>query len=153
MWACPKEGRYFMKITAKGRYALAAVVYIAECKNNSVPVTATIISEELEISKPYLEQILTILKNSGVLKSVKGSSGGFLLSKTPTEISLYDILSETEIALFEKSEQLPGYIKNATDKYLSDNVLSRLDNVMTDYLKSFSIKDILDSKTVTAPAV
>lgn len=142
-----------MKITAKGRYALAAVVYIAECKNNSVPVTATIISEELEISKPYLEQILTILKNSGVLKSVKGSSGGFLLSKTPTEISLYDILSETEIALFEKSEQLPGYIKNATDKYLSDNVLSRLDNVMTDYLKSFSIKDILDSKTVTAPAV
>lgn len=137
-----------MKISSKGRYALAAIVYLAENKNKSKPITVAAISDTLEISKPYLEQILTILKNSGILKSVKGSFGGFVLAKLPEEISLYDILSKTELGLVEKSEQLIISENLETDKYLADIVWDRLDSVIEDFLKSLSVKDILDFKTV-----
>ena len=139
-----------MKISSKGKNSVAAVVYIAENSYKTKPITATAISNTLEISRSYLEQILSILKNSGILKSVKGSVGGFILAKPPEEISLYDILSKTELCLTEKNEPLYINENSEADRLLSHIVWDRLDDIVEGFLKSISVKEILEQYHTSA---
>ena len=90
-----------MRISAKGRYGLAAMAYLAHSYNNGAPVTIIRISEKLGISKIYLEQVFSLLKRAGLVHSLKGSQGGYQLSRRPGEISAYDILSAIELGLLE----------------------------------------------------
>jgi Rrf2 family protein len=60
------------------------------------PVTIREISQRQDVSVAYLEQILNRLRKAGLVKSVKGPGGGYLLSKTPVEISIAAILRELE---------------------------------------------------------
>jgi Rrf2 family protein len=60
------------------------------------PVTIREISERQDVSVAYLEQILNRLRKAGLVKSVKGPGGGYLLSKDPVEISIAAILNELE---------------------------------------------------------
>ena len=79
-----------MRITTKGRYALRAVVNMAKTSNGK-PVPIKRISQEEEISAEFLEQICFRLKNAGIIRSVRGPGGGFLLARDPQAISMYDI--------------------------------------------------------------
>ena len=53
-----------MRISAKGRYGLAAMAYLAHSYNNGAPVTIIRISEKLGISKIYLEQVFSLLRKA-----------------------------------------------------------------------------------------
>ena len=88
-----------MKISAKGRYGLAAMIVLARSYESSSPVTIISISEHLGISKIYLEQVFSLLKRSKLVNSIKGSQGGYQLSRHPREITAYEILSSIEISL------------------------------------------------------
>ena len=79
-----------MRVTAKGRYALRAVVNLAK-NGNGKPVSIKKISGEEEISAEFLEQICFRLKKAGIIRSVRGPGGGFLLARKPQAISMYDI--------------------------------------------------------------
>ncbi|MDR2588563.1 MAG: Rrf2 family transcriptional regulator [Spirochaetales bacterium] len=79
-----------MRITTKGRYALRAVVNMAMTSGGK-PVPIKKISEEEEISAEFLEQICFRLKKAGLIRSVRGPGGGFLLNRPPENISMYDI--------------------------------------------------------------
>ena len=90
-----------MKISAKGRYGLAAMTYLARNYASGSPVTIVSISEKLGISKIYLEQVFSLLKRARLVNSIKGSQGGYQLSRAPREITPYDILSSIELSLME----------------------------------------------------
>jgi Rrf2 family iron-sulfur cluster assembly transcriptional regulator len=79
-----------MRITTKGRYALRAVVNMAKASDGK-PVSIKKISGEEEISAEFLEQICFRLKKAGLIRSVRGPGGGFLLNCEPENISMYDI--------------------------------------------------------------
>ncbi|HCX65526.1 MAG TPA: Rrf2 family transcriptional regulator, partial [Eubacteriaceae bacterium] len=76
-----------MKLSAKGRYALAATTSMAQNKDKNEYITLISISEKLSISKIYLEQIFSLLKRGGVVNSIKGSQGGYQLSRSPKQIT------------------------------------------------------------------
>ena len=90
-----------MRISAKGRYALAAMINIAQNYNNGRYITVISISEKLGISKIYLAPVFSLLKRGGLVTSVKGTQGGYLLTRAPKHITAYDILSSVELPLFE----------------------------------------------------
>lgn len=94
-----------MRISAKGRYGLAAMINMAQNYENGEYLTVISISEKLGISKIYLEQVFSLLKRGGLVNSIKGAQGGYLLARTPQQITVYDILSAVEISLFEKAEE------------------------------------------------
>jgi Rrf2 family protein len=102
-----------MKISAKGRYALAAMIHIATDYDNAKHITVIRISEQLGISKIYLEQVFSLLKRGGLVISVKGARGGYQLSRIPEQITVLDILSAVELTLFETTEET--VMKNAPD--------------------------------------
>lgn len=87
-----------MKLSKKSEYACLALIYLAKNYNTKL-ITATEMSEENNIPKKYLEQILSLLKGAGFVKSVRGTSGGYKLSKGPENITLAEIIRLIDGAL------------------------------------------------------
>lgn len=85
-----------MKITTKGRYGLRAMIDLASNGKNGTPVFLSEIARRQSISEKYLEHIFSALHKSGIVKAQRGRKGGYLLSRTPDQITLNDILSVLE---------------------------------------------------------
>lgn len=94
-----------MRISSKGRYALAAVISMARQYISGENITVISISNELGISKIYLEQAFSLLKRGGIVVSVKGSQGGYQLARMPDQINVLEVLSAVDSALFEQAEE------------------------------------------------
>ena len=84
-----------MKLTSKGRYAVMALADIAAFDRKS-PVSLRDISLRQNISLLYLEQIFLRLKRNNIVKSTRGTNGGYILAKNPDQIKLASILSAVD---------------------------------------------------------
>lgn len=84
-----------MKLSTKGRYGLRAVLDLG-LYGESEAVALSGIAERQKISINYLEQLIAKLKKAGIVTSVRGAQGGYLLAKKPEEISVGDILRALE---------------------------------------------------------
>lgn len=87
-----------MKISTKGRYALRLMLDLALC-DGEVAVPLRDVAERQEISDKYLEQIVTQLARGGLVRSVRGAGGGYLLTRKPEEYSVGEILRQLEGSL------------------------------------------------------
>ncbi|HJA67359.1 AsnC family transcriptional regulator [Lachnoclostridium sp. An169] len=87
-----------MKLSTKGRYGLRALIDLARYSAGG-PVSITSISERQEISERYLEQLMSLLKKAGLVKSIRGAGGGYVLAKEPEQISVGDVLRALEGSL------------------------------------------------------
>ena len=74
-----------MKLTTKSEYSLLALIYLARAGRDEF-VKIEDICENYAIPKKYLEQLLTVLKQSGFRHAKRGASGGYVLSKDPSQI-------------------------------------------------------------------
>ena len=131
-----------MKISAKGRYGIAAMVFLARNYDASSPITIISISEHLGISKIYLEQVFSLLKRSKLVNSIKGSQGGYQLARHPHEISAYDILSSIEISLIEKTGPVSEKMVQL-NHILSREVFEALDKSIYEVLNAITLEDLL----------
>ena len=84
-----------MKISTKGRYALRLMLELAAYQKGA-PVSLKDVARRQEISDKYLEQIVSVLNKAGYVKSVRGTHGGYLLRKDPSEYTVGMILRLTE---------------------------------------------------------
>ena len=84
-----------MMISTKGRYALRIMIDLAQ-HDGATPVSVREIAERQEISGKYMEQIISVLTRSGLLRSVRGAQGGYHLAYAPGEITVGMILRATE---------------------------------------------------------
>lgn len=84
-----------MKLSTKGRYGLRAVVDLA-LNGEQEAVALSSIAERQGISISYLEQLIAKLKKAGIVNSIRGAQGGYILAKEPEEISVGDILRALE---------------------------------------------------------
>ena len=84
-----------MRISTKGRYGTRAMVYLGE-NFGKEPVSLRELAEEEDISLKYMEQIVPLLKKSGLIRSIRGARGGYVLTRRPENISLRDILVALE---------------------------------------------------------
>lgn len=84
-----------MKLSTKGRYGLLAVIDLAVNSEDEAVALSTI-AERQSISISYLEQLIAKLKKAGIVNSIRGAQGGYMLAKSPAEISVGDILRALE---------------------------------------------------------
>ena len=84
-----------MKISTRGRYALRLMLDLAVYGDGN-PVSLKDVSKRQMISDKYLEQIVTPLSRAGLVRSVRGAGGGYLLTRVPTEYTVGDILRPLE---------------------------------------------------------
>lgn len=133
-----------MKISAKGRYGIAAMVFLARNYDASSPITIISISEHLGISKIYLEQVFSLLKRSKLVNSIKGSQGGYQLAHHPRQITAYDILSSIEISLIEKTGSASEKM-DSLNHILTREVFDVLDKSIFDTLNSITLEDLMSA--------
>ena len=95
-----------MKISTKGRYALRLMIYIA-ANSNGKPVSIKDVAKNEDISDKYLEQIISILNSGGLVRSVRGPQGGYLLRKAPEDITVGAVLRLTEGTLAPVAKRMP----------------------------------------------
>jgi len=81
-----------MQITTRGRYALKAIIYLAERYPDDEPVSIRKISDDEGISHEFLEQLMVRLRRAGVIQAVRGPSGGYRIAKPLESISIADVL-------------------------------------------------------------
>lgn len=79
-------------ISKKTKYAINALVYLAKENKGSEPIQISKIAESEHIPRKFLEAILLVLKNAGLLSSRKGKTGGYFLHKSPDEINIADVM-------------------------------------------------------------
>ena len=87
-----------MKISTKGRYALRLMIDLAMAGQDG-PVALRDVAKRQELSEKYLEQLVAPLTRAGLLKSVRGAGGGYLLTKSPAEYTAGEILRAQEGSL------------------------------------------------------
>ena len=91
-----------MKVSAKVEYACIALMELAVNHGDGHPVRIKAIAEAHDIPPRFLVQILLLLKNAGLVASVRGASGGYQLARSPQHVSLADVFSA-----FEEKERAP----------------------------------------------
>ncbi|MCK9224352.1 MAG: Rrf2 family transcriptional regulator [Candidatus Muirbacterium halophilum] len=87
-----------MKLTTKSEYCLLALIYIARNENMGY-VRSKDICEFYNISRKYVESLLSLLKTNGIIKAKTGKGGGFKLARKSNEISLAEIIRTMDGAL------------------------------------------------------
>ena len=134
-----------MKISTKGRYSLRMLLDLAEHKEEGF-VSLKDISERQEISKKYLEQLVTLLNHPDILRTNRGNKGGYKLAKDPGQYTAGQILRIAEGGLHPVAclEDKP----NRCDRSGSCKTLSLwqgLENTINNYLDSITLQDLLDN--------
>lgn len=135
-----------MKISTKGRYALRMLIDLAE-HNEKGFIALKEIAERQDISKKYLEQIIPILNRSGILITNRGYQGGYKLGKNPKEITVGEILRNTEGSMAPVAclEQTPNQCEKCS-YCVTLPVWQGLEKVVNEYLDGISLQDIIDQK-------
>lgn len=134
-----------MKISTKGRYALRMMLDLAEHQKEGF-VALKDVANRQGISKKYLEQIVPLLNKSGVLRTTRGYQGGYMLAKSPDSYTVGDVLRITEGSLAPVSclDDDVNMCERA-DSCITLSVWQGLYDVITEYLDSITLRDIIDN--------
>lgn len=134
-----------MKISTKGRYLLRMLLDLAEHQGEGY-IALKEIAERQGISKKYLEQIINLLNNTDILRANRGYQGGYMLAKAPEEYSVGQILRITEGGLYPVACMEDASNQCARHGFCKTLPVWRgLDKVITEYLDSISLRDILEN--------
>ena len=139
-----------MKLTSKGRYAVMALVDLARFDNIN-PVSLRDISLRQGISLDYLEQIFSKLKKNEIVKSIRGTHGGYVLNKNPNDIKLTNIfhaVDEKVKTVQCKKESKKGCNGKAA-KCITHNLWDELEIHINTFFENKSLKDLLSNNKET----
>ena len=142
-----------MKLTSKGRYAVTAMLDVA-LHTDAGPVPLADISQRQEISLSYLEQLFLKLRKAGIVKSFRGSSGGYAIAKSPDLIRITEILKAVDQDLDLGSEKGSILNKSKTkEDILSSKMWEQLSANIYVFLHQMRLSDITADQLNPCPAV
>ena len=84
-----------MKISTKGRYSVTALYELAQ-RYGEGPVSLKCVAQGQGLSENYLEQLMVPLRRAGIVQSIRGAQGGYMLAKSPAEITIGSIITTVE---------------------------------------------------------
>jgi len=136
-----------VKLSTKGRYAVMAMVDLA-CHSNGNPVALADIADRQEISLSYLEQLFGRLRKGGLVKSVRGPGGGYLLARPTPQMRVSDIILAVDepIQTTRCAPGSPAGCHNHKGRCLTHDLWEELGNQIYLYLSSVSLADVVDRK-------
>lgn len=132
-----------MKISTRGRYSLRMMIDLAQHYNDGF-VALKDISTRQNISKKYLEQIIPFLNRSSLLNANKGHMGGYRLAKSPSDITVREILESAEGSLAPVScmDNNPHLCEKCGD-CLTLPIYEGLYEAINNYLSGITLEDII----------
>ena len=134
-----------MIISTKGRYALRLMVDLAEHQNDRSFISLKDIAGRQEFSQKYVEQLLPLLSDAGLIVTRSGHYGGCRLSRSPSEYTLGEILRATEKSLSPVSclEEM-GSVCPRKMECVTFPIWKGLDDMINSYLNGITLQNLLD---------
>ena len=137
-----------MKLTTKGRYAVMALADLARFDNTN-PISLRDISLRQSISLDYLEQIFFKLKKNQIVKSVRGTQGGYVLNKKPNEIKLTNIFHavDEKVKTVQCNKDSKKGCNSKVTKCITHNLWDELENHINGFFEKKSLEDLLNNNS------
>lgn len=132
-----------MMLTTKGRYAVMAMVDIAVHSKGS-PITLGEIAERQHIALNYLEQIFGKLRKEGLVDSVRGPGGGYMLTSPAASVCIADIILavDEKVKITRCEGELSSGCMHDKTPCLTHDLWEELGNNIINYLRSVSLEDV-----------
>jgi Rrf2 family transcriptional regulator, cysteine metabolism repressor len=132
-----------MKLSTRTRYGIRAVLALAE-NHGMEPVQLKNIARQQQISVKYLEQLMTMLKSAGIVSSVRGAKGGYVLARPPGNITLSDcfVCLEGNVITVECVNNEAYCPRTGTCP--AREVWEDVDKAVMDILKTTTLQDIIN---------
>jgi len=133
-----------MNISTKSRYGIRALYEIAKQGRDGSPVKRRIISEQQRIPDSYLENILVVLKNAGIIRTTRGANGGCQFVRDPGTVTVLEV-----VELLEGSGTLFSCIQDAASCAAGETCPTRdmwmeMINAMKQVLARYTVQDLAD---------
>lgn len=129
-----------MKVSARVEYGLLALADIALYSENGTSVSGPDIAEREDISRKYLEQILTHLKQAGLIRAQKGLHGGYVLARPADQIRISEILNALDNSILEETDTgNSGTLRDAVNACL----WHKMNRTMIDFAESKTLSEFL----------
>lgn len=133
-----------MKLSTRGRYGLRALLDLAVFSNGE-HVALYNIAERQHISENYLEQVFSILRKAGLIRSVKGAQGGYVLGDDPANIKIGTVLRVLEGQLDIVDEYSPtGTSEDLIHQCIQTKVWDKINASINSVVDSISLADLVD---------
>jgi Rrf2 family iron-sulfur cluster assembly transcriptional regulator len=140
-----------MRLTSKGRYAVTAMLDVA-LHSKKGPVALADISERQGISLSYLEQLFSRLRKNGLVSSVRGPGGGYLLGKNASDIAVGSVINAVDESLDatrchgkEGCQRGERCLTHALWRDLSERISGFLNNItLAEIINNQEVLDIAD---------
>lgn len=131
-----------MKISTKGRYGLRALVDLAANAEDGA-ISLVSVAGRQKISLNYLEQVFATLRKAGVVKSVKGAQGGYMLARRPKDFTVAEILTALEGRFSIIDETDTGCEPDNIQKAIHQLVWDRINVSVNSYLEETTLEDLV----------
>ncbi|HJU19180.1 MAG TPA: Rrf2 family transcriptional regulator [Stellaceae bacterium] len=138
-----------MRLSTKGRYAVMAMVDLAG-HSNGAPVALAEIAERQEISLSYLEQLFAKLRKSGLVRSVRGPGGGYLLGRDRRDTRIADIILAVDepIRATRCAPGAPVGCRGNKTRCMTHDLWEELGNQIHLFLSSVSLADVCEHRVL-----
>ncbi len=132
-----------MKLSTKGRYGLRAMVDLA-VNSGGDHVALYSIAERQGISENYLEQVFSILRKAGLVRSVKGAQGGYILASDPSLIKVGAVLRalEGELLIADEEVENSDQSMRSVQYCIKVNVWDKINESINSVVDSMTLEDL-----------
>ncbi|MEN6337856.1 MAG: Rrf2 family transcriptional regulator, partial [Phycisphaerales bacterium] len=129
-------------LSTRTRYGMRAIIELAQHEGKR-PLQLKIIAERQDISVKYLEQLMSLLRSAGFVRSVRGSKGGYVLARPADQIKLNEVFRclEGPVTTAECTED-ESYCERSSD-CAARQVWIRVENAIQDVLGSIKLSDLV----------
>nr|AHF24142.1 BadM/Rrf2 family transcriptional regulator [uncultured bacterium Contig46] len=132
-----------MKVSTKVQYGMLALADIALYSESGSAVSGPEIAERQDISQKYLEQILTHLKQAGLIRAQKGLRGGYTLARAADQIKLSEIFNALDSSILEETDPAGEKGGESLRGAVNDCVWRELNHSVSAFAESRTLSDIM----------
>ena len=129
-----------MKLSKKSRYGLRALIDLAVNSRTEL-VSLGSIAQRNDISAQYLEHVFSALRKAHIVKSMKGSQGGYFLERDPKEITVAQIVEALE-GTYDLEDEVDRNNVGRGDQHL---IIDRINDCVQEILEDVTLKDLVDA--------
>lgn len=131
-----------MKLSKKSRYGITALIDLS-INSKSCHVSLSSIAERNDISPQYLEQVFAGLRRYGIVKSIKGAQGGYLLNKPAEKIAVGEIIEALD-GTYRIEDDVTGNEEEerVADRIIKESVIDIINDQLDNVLLNITLADL-----------
>ena len=132
-----------MKLSTRTRYGIRAILELAENYGNG-PLQLRVIARDQGVSVKYLEQLIAMLKAAGIVRSIRGSKGGYILAKQPGQVKVSECFQCLEGPVITTECVKDESFCERTNDCIARQVWTEVQEAVMGVLQSMTLQDLVD---------